>query len=59
MQTCWLFEGVCDEIDGFCSLDDEIGSFRACIHLLNWESVISPKFRRGLGLRMARDNIIL
>jgi hypothetical protein len=43
----------------FCSLDDEIGSFRACIHLLNWESVISPKFRLGLGLRMARDNIIL
>lgn len=59
MQSAWLLSHFCKEVDkiarGFLwgSLDEGHG-----IHLVNWDAVTLPKYRRGLGLRMTRDNKI-
>ncbi|KAF9671460.1 hypothetical protein SADUNF_Sadunf12G0050100 [Salix dunnii] len=56
-QSAWLQSHFCKEVEeiasGFLwgSLDKGHG-----IHLVNSDAVTLPKYRRGLGLRMARDN---
>ena len=55
MQTCWLPQGVCEQIDHATRSFVWSGRLEGrSLSLVNWEKVVLPKRQGGLGIREAR-----